>query len=99
MTAAGTWPRPPDWPPSRALGGWWRELSPRQPQRLWFTHLLLHHVEALAEVTQTYRPDAFQLLLLRLVAAADGNGPVDLDHLRMDRQLLLRWLHGLAAQG
>jgi len=90
MTAAGTWL----FPPGRALAGWWRELSPRLPQRLWFTHLLLHRVEALAEVTHTRRPDALLLSLLRMSA-----DPAALDQLRVDRQLLSQWLNDLAAHG
>jgi hypothetical protein len=100
MSGAGTWPPSPTSPPGRALTGWWRELSPRQPQRLWFTHLLLHRVEALAAVIHTHRPDAFQLALLRqLSTTANGSATASLDHLHVDRQLLSRWLNALAAQG
>jgi hypothetical protein len=91
MTAAGTWP----FPPGRALNGWWRDLSGRKPHQLGYIHLLLHRVEALADVTHTHRPDEFELALLRLACAADG-AP---DNLRVDRQLLARWLSGLADQG
>src|SRR5947209_14545185 len=89
MTAAGTWL----FPPGRALAGWWRELSPRLPQRLWFTHLLLHHVEALAQVSHTRRPDALQLSLLRML------GTTAADQLRVERQLLSQWLNDLAGNG
>ncbi len=95
MTAAGTWP----FPSGRALHGWWTNLAPRRPTRLWFTHLLLHRIEALAEVTHTHHPDAMQLALLRLLAVADGSALAALDHLHVDRQLLGRWLSGLATDG
>jgi hypothetical protein len=37
-------------PGSRAVLGWWRDLSGLRPRRLWFAHLLLHRVEVLVEV-------------------------------------------------
>src|SRR6516164_7582770 len=100
MTAAGMSAAFSGMPPGRAPAGWWRELSRRQPQRLWFCHLLLHHVEALATVARTRRPDDFQLALLRMVSAA-GNGSAgpSLNELHMDRQLLAGWLGALAADG
>jgi hypothetical protein len=100
MTGVGTWPPSPASPPGRALNGWWRELAPCQPQRLWFTHLLLHRVEALAAIIQTKRPDAFQLALLRLLSTTtNGCTAGSLDHAHVDRQLLYRCLSALASQG
>ncbi len=92
MIVGGTWL----FPPGRALGGWWRDLSPRRPQRLWFTHLLLHRVEALAEVKHAHRLDPVQNALLCLLA---GPATVVPEQLRVDRQLLARWLHALIDQG
>ncbi len=48
MTAAA----PMTLPGGRALAGWWRELAGQAPRRLWYGHLVLHHVEALVEVRQ-----------------------------------------------
>jgi hypothetical protein len=90
MTAGGTWL----FPPGRALHGWFGDLSPRRPQQIWFTHLLLHRVETLAAVSLTHRLDALQTALLRQIAAG-----LALDRLLVDPQLLAQWLHALAVQG
>jgi hypothetical protein len=75
-------------------------LSRRQPQRLWFSHLWLHRVEALTTVTHINLPDDFQLALLRLLfATSNGLATGALEKLSLDRQLLWRWLSALAAKG
>jgi hypothetical protein len=43
-------------PGSRVVLGWWRDLGGLAPRRLWFAHLLLHHVEVLVEVGGVSRP-------------------------------------------
>jgi hypothetical protein len=55
-------------PGSRTLLGWWRDLAPLAPRRLWFSHLLLHRVEALAVFARPRRLDPFQRAVLRAAA-------------------------------
>jgi hypothetical protein len=94
-------------PGSRILLGWWRELESLRPQRLWFAHLLLHHVEALTTVARLHPLDPFQAALLRAlclppVGDCRENGdlaPSPLARLGLDRQVLARLLHALAGAG
>jgi hypothetical protein len=90
------------WPGSRVLLGWWRELSGRQPQQLWFGRLLLHRVEASVQVTRMRSLDPWQRALLRILsthvpcAEAPENHLADL---QMDRQVLAQLLRELTAAG
>jgi hypothetical protein len=52
-------------PPARALQGWWRDLAPLRPGRLWFGRLLLHQVGALVETTSETVLEPLQRALLR----------------------------------
>jgi hypothetical protein len=59
-------PVPPlPFPGSRTVAAWWRELAPHQPLRLWLCHLLVHRVEALAEVENERPLPAFRIEVLR----------------------------------
>jgi hypothetical protein len=73
MTAAPALPLPG----SRTLLGWWRDLAPLAPQRLWFSRLLLHRVEALAVLARPQRLDPFQRAVLQAVAVEP---PVHTNH-------------------
>src|SRR5688572_7154408 len=57
-------------PGSRVLLGWWHELAPLRPRRLWYAHALLHRVEALIEAAGTSPLEQFQHALLGILATA-----------------------------
>jgi hypothetical protein len=62
-------PVPPlPFPGSRTVAAWWRELAPYRPVRLWLSHLLIHRVDALAEVVVPYALNGLRLELLRVLA-------------------------------
>ena len=94
-------------PGSRVLLGWWRELGSLRPRRLWFAHLLLHHVEALAAVACPHPLDPLQAALLQALSLPPPGGcrengdlaPSPLARLGLDRQLLARLLHALTTAG
>src|SRR5947209_5307134 len=90
MTAAVPFPLPPD----RVLSAWRRELAAHQPRRLWLAHLLLHGVEALVRVAVPRSVDPLRAALLGRLAV--GAPP---DPLRLDREVLARWLRDLTADG
>ena len=90
MTAGYLFPIPPD----RVLSSWRRALIAYQPRRLWLGQLLLHRVEALVRIRRRCEVEPMQLALLRQLAEA-----APLDQLRVDRDVLARWLHELAAEG
>jgi hypothetical protein len=90
MTAAVPFPLPP----GRALSAWRRELAAFAPRRLWLAHLLLHRVEALVRVAGPPAMDPFQAALLRQLS--DGATP---ERLGVERDVMGRWLHDLAAAG
>jgi hypothetical protein len=94
MTAAS----PRTFPVSRAYQTWLRDLAPVQPRRLWFCHLLVHRVEALVSVTQSYRLDPFLFALLRGLFTA-GNQVTSLDRLALDGQLAGPLVRELVAAG
>ncbi len=60
---------PLPFPGSRTVAAWWRQLSHLSPQRLWLTHLLLHRVEALAEVVRPEPVNGLHRALLGSLAA------------------------------
>jgi hypothetical protein len=90
MTAGLPFPIPPD----RVLSSWRRALASFQPRRLWLGQLLLHRVEALVRVARRREVEPVRLALLRQLAEA-----APLDQLRVDRDLLARWLQELSADG
>jgi hypothetical protein len=90
MTAGVPFPIPPD----RVLSSWRRALAAFQPRRLWLGQLLLHRVEALVLVARRHEVELVRLALLRQLTEAAA-----LDHLRVDRDVLARWLHELSADG
>src|SRR5262245_16097711 len=57
-------------PGSRALLGWWRELGPVLPRRLWYAQPMLYRLEALAEVAGLPALDALAHSLAAFLAAS-----------------------------
>jgi hypothetical protein len=97
MTAAAT----RTFPVARTYQTWLRDLTAVQPRRLWFSHLLVHRVEALVAVVHSCRLESFPLALLRRLFGA-SSGVADLallDRLQFDRQLAAPLLHEFAAAG
>jgi hypothetical protein len=90
------------WPGSRVLLSWWRELQSRHPQQVWFSHLLIHRVEALVRVPRSRALDLWQQALLRLASTRVPCG-ADLEStfadLHLDRQVLTRLVHELTDAG
>lgn len=80
-------------PGSRILLGWWRELAPIRPRRLWFAHALLHRVEALVEVSGRSPLEELRHALLAQVEAA----PHDLSALALPAGVLSALLGRLAS--
>jgi hypothetical protein len=66
-------------PGSRAMLGWWRDLTGLRPHRLWFAHLLLHRVEVLVESVFTTPLAELGQALLGLLSA--GKTCIDLPSL------------------
>jgi hypothetical protein len=90
------------WPGSRVLLGWWQQLLARHPQQLWFSHLLVHRVEALVRVTQARALDLWQRALLRVASTrvpCGGDLESALSDLQMDRQVLARLVGELTDAG
>jgi hypothetical protein len=90
MTAASSLPLPG----GRVVPGWWRDLAPWHPRRLWFARPTVYRVEALVEVAHLRPLDPLHLGLLRALAV--GSGPAKL---HLDRALLGQALRDLAAHG
>jgi hypothetical protein len=63
-------------PGSRVLLGWWRELAPLQPRRLWFASLLTSRLEALVEGVSVTPLEPLQFGLLRLLARTPPHEPL-----------------------
>ncbi len=59
-------------PGSRAMLGWWRDLSDWQPRRLWLAHLPLYRVEVLVEVVVTSPVAELSQALLSLLARTEA---------------------------
>ncbi|MFO0929871.1 MAG: hypothetical protein U0736_23070 [Gemmataceae bacterium] len=55
-------------PGGRVLHGWWRELAPLAPRRVWFAQLAVHRVEVLGEVSTTTARGRLATALLGLLA-------------------------------
>src|SRR5262245_59583338 len=90
------------WPGSRALLGWWRELLDWQPQQLWFSHLLVHRIEAPVRVARTRSLDLWQRALLRLFGTHIPHGgslESSLADLHLDRQVLAQLVRELTDAG
>src|SRR5690348_1813153 len=90
------------WPGSRVLLGWWRELLGRQSQQLWFGRLLLHRVEASFQVRRAQALDTWQRALLRILSTrvpCDCGTENHLVDLHMDRQVLVQLLRELSDAG
>ncbi len=90
MTAAVPFPLPP----GRVVSAWRRELAACQPGRLRLAHLLLHRVEALVRAT---RPRSLGPLHAALLGQLSAAAP--LDRLRVEPEVLGRWLADLRAGG
>jgi hypothetical protein len=96
MTAAG----PLAFPGSRVLAGWWPQLAPLRPRKLWAGHFLLHRVEALVEVSRPVGLDPFHRLVLQALDLVPQPTVPALDaQLHLGPQFLSRVLHGLRADG
>jgi hypothetical protein len=96
MTAAA----PRTFPAPRTYHNWLRELAPSRPRRLWFSHLLVHRVEALVAVARPCRLDPLPLALLRRLFAGGPAAPADaLARLHFDRQFAAPLLRDLGAAG
>ncbi len=96
MTAAG----PLAFPGSRVLAGWWPQLAPLRPRKLWAGHFLLHRVEALVEVGRPVGLEPFRRLVLQaLDLVAPPTVPALDAQLHLGPQVLGRVLHGLHAEG
>jgi hypothetical protein len=84
---------PPASPGSRVLAGWWKQLEPLRPNRLWVGQLSLHHVEALVQVRRPQAVDPVTRLLLRCLEITPGRPLTDLAaSLHLDRQVLRQLL-------
>lgn len=95
-----TAPAPLAFPGSRNLAAWWRQLTERQPQALWFGHLLLHRIEALVERGQAIIPEGLQLAVLKALTLYPGDTLQALDRrLHLGPQALRPLLNQLCADG
>jgi hypothetical protein len=94
MSAAASVTLPVTLPGGRVVQGWWRELAPWRPQRLYFAHLLLHRVEALLEEVSLHPLDTFEQALLRTLSL-----PPPRPNLHVERPVLTRLLDELSARG
>jgi hypothetical protein len=84
---------PPASPGSRVLAGWWKQLEPLRPSRLWVGQLALHHVEALVRVRRSQAVDPVTRLVLRCLEITPGRTLTDLAaSLHLDRQVLRQLL-------
>lgn len=93
-------------PGSRTLAGWWRQLVPHRPVRLWVGYLSVHRVEALALARRPRTLDAVDALLLSAVdlALSAGHRPTDViadveARLALGRPLVVQALRRLEAEG
>jgi len=86
-------------PGSRALLGWWRELAPAGPRRLWYAHALLHRVEALTESAGLPPLDALARSLAGVLLAGPSTAGSLADALGVPAALVARLLARLAAEG
>jgi hypothetical protein len=95
-----TVPAPLVFPGSRTLAGWWRQLTSWQPRSWWVGHILLHRVEALAEVRPLTPLDPLHRLVLQVLALAPNASVEALDQrLNLGRQLLNQLLRTLQHDG
>jgi hypothetical protein len=87
-------------PSSRVLAGWWQQLAPLSPLRIWIAHLRLHRIEAPVGVAQFEPLDRFTMLLLGAVGLLPRNSLTDLERkLCLGQAIVLRLLRGLGERG
>jgi hypothetical protein len=88
-------------PGSRAVLGWWRDLSGLRPHRLWFAHLPLHRVELLVEAVQASPLAELGQALLGLLAHRKSSVDVPFlaEELHADSGLLSYLLSDLEHSG
>ena len=94
-------------PGSRALAGWWRQLQPHQPRRLWVGYLYVHRVEAPVTRARLQPVDRLARLVLQAIALDSGataNGAAHVptrlaSRLPIPEPALRQVLAELAAQG
>jgi len=70
---------PIQYPESRIIAGWWKELAPLQPRSLWMGELLLHRVEALVELQKTSIVDPLSLFVLKSLASTEVQQQEDIE--------------------
>lgn len=89
----------PAFPGGRSLAGWWRQLAPASPDRLWVGHFLLHRIEALVRVVHVRRLDAFETSLLRAVYLTPAASVASLAaSLHLDAPIVFRLLGELQTE-
>jgi hypothetical protein len=87
-------------PSSRVLAGWWQQLAPLCPVRIWVAHLRVHRLEAPVGIVRSEPLDRFTLLLLEALHLALRASLTELDRrLRLGQAILLRLLRGLGERG
>ena len=89
---------PLDFPGSRYVAAWWKQLAPLRPRALWAAHFLLHRVEALARTSRVIRPDGATHLLLQAVAPGATAAALEA-RLCVRRQVVGRLLRQLLGEG
>jgi hypothetical protein len=90
---------PLNYPGSRVVAGWWRQLAPLQPHALGIGHFLLQRVEALVEVSRPLRIDAFARLVLQALTLPGSRTLHGLEaRLHIGTQVILRVLRSLEAE-
>lgn len=62
-------------PPGRALAGWWRQLAPFAPTRLWFADLTVFRLEVLARRDQVAPLAPLRRLLLNALTVFPSSPP------------------------
>src|SRR5439155_6920367 len=87
-------------PGSRILAGWWKQLAPFQPRKLWVGHLFIHHVEALVTLSRDSCCDDLTRFVLKALALCPFGSVAEADErLHLGRSFLLQLLHRLQAEG
>lgn len=83
-----------DFPPSRVLAGWWKQLTPLRPEAIWVAHLFFHHVEALVEGAAPVKLDGLSASVLQGL----GPTPQPLARLQARSQLDAAFLNQVLRQ-
>src|SRR5262245_54409143 len=89
---------PLEFPGSRYVAGWWKQLAPLRPRALWVAHLLFHHVEALVRTSRPAALDPLTGLLLQAIRPGETQAGLAA-RLGVAPQLAGRLLRQLHAEG